>query len=1161
MSTPHSLPNAALLEKLLLGQLPPAEAEALCVQLQDSEQFAALAQSLIASDTLIEALHAQTTQPTPKPDARLEGLMARLSKLRPDLSGVADDRTAAEGPVAGGVPITFLSPARQPDEMGRLGEYRVLKVLGQGGMGVVFLAEDVRLGRRVALKTMRPEAAQMANAKQRFLREARGTAAIEHDHIIPIFQVGEENGVPFLAMPLLRGEPLDERLKRAGGKPLPVREIVRIGREIAEGLAAAHEQGLIHRDIKPANVWLEGERGRVKVLDFGLARAAGENTNLTQSGAIVGTPAYMAPEQARGEAIDPRCDLFSLGCLLYQMCTGQRPFNGPDTMSILMSLALDQPASPRQHNAELPAELSDLITRLLAKKPEDRPASARAVADALAAIERGLSDVTMVQTVMSTPAVARPKPARSRRRLAVAVAAALLLTSGLIAAVVIIRDKTGKEVARVTVPADGSVEVELDDKGKPPENDKKQATAIPADPLAKIEPGTPLGPMALVTNPAPLPGVRSWTIETRTPRGIRAVAYRPDGRVLATAGQDGMIRLLKPQTGELVRVLVGHTGEIAHLAWSPDGRTLASYAWHRTVRLWDADSGRYLRSLSGLAEYSAWGWSPDGRTIFATYRGRDILVEDVATGKTLHKITLSKELGVPAFSPDGKFLAGGSADNTVRIWEVQTGRDVRALEGHTGQVRKVAWSPDGRLLASTGPDGVRLWESDSGKSVWSHATKGNDSYELVWSPDGRTLGVGGGGWRNAIRLLRADNATGLRTLSIGAFAAIAWSPDGKHLADGGPFGKLGMTDVETGGRIELDQGYLWDSSLSGLAWSPDSKLLAAGMQSIGLRVVNPATGETTASLTDIGRPVAWSPSKWLAVAGPDTQLTLWQPGGDKHFLPGHKRGWVSALAWSPDGKVLADASRDDPALRLWDVAARQLKREWDAGERPEDLSWSPDGKLLAAGAGRQVKLWHTDTGKEMRTIPNFNGSAWSPVGETLAVYNGNGPNVRLFNVKTGELGLTLTSGGVQSVAWSPDGKLLAAACTGEAGQRGPLFLPVWDIATGEEVRKLDRVCLQGINNPLAWSPDGKRIASSAYQTIQLWDAATGKSEGVILPNPHFHGLTIRADGHYRGDAKVEDAIVMVVQKEDGGTETLPPAEFEQKYGWKNDPAKVRLIDK
>ena len=376
MSTPRPLPDAALLERLLLGQLPPAEAEALCDQLQDNEQFAALAQTLIASDTLIESLRGQGKNPTPCPDARLEALMGRLSKLRPDLSGVDADRTEAAGPAGGGAPITFLSPPQQADEMGRLGEYRVLKVLGRGGMGVVFLAEDVRLGRRVALKTMRPEAAQMANAKQRFLREARGTAAIEHDHIIPIYQVGEANGVPFLAMPLLRGEPLDERLKRTEGKPLLVPDIVRIGREIAEGLAAAHEQGLIHRDIKPANVWLEAERGRVKVLDFGLARAAREDTQLTQSGAIVGTPAYMAPEQARGETVDARCDLFSLGCLLYQMATGRKPFNGPDTMSILMSLALDQPTPPRQHNTEMPAELSNLISRLLAKKPEDRPASA-----------------------------------------------------------------------------------------------------------------------------------------------------------------------------------------------------------------------------------------------------------------------------------------------------------------------------------------------------------------------------------------------------------------------------------------------------------------------------------------------------------------------------------------------------------------------------------------------------------------------------------------------------------------------------------------------------------------------------------------------------------------------------------------------------------------
>ncbi len=285
---------------------------------------------------------------------------------------------------------SFLAPAQAPDEIGRLGPYRVLKVLGAGGMGVVFRAEDPQLERLVALKAMLPDLAANESARQRFLREARAAAKLKHDHIVTIHQVGEDRGAPFLAMEFLDGEALEDRIKREG--KLPLAEVTRIGREIAEGLEAAHEHGLIHRDIKPGNVWLERKRGepgasatggRVKILDFGLARSANEDVHLTQSGAIVGTPAYMPPEQARGEAVDGRCDLYSLGCVLYRLCTGQLPFKGENTMSLLLALATEQPKSVRELNADVPPALADLIMRLLAKDAAQRPATAREVADAL----------------------------------------------------------------------------------------------------------------------------------------------------------------------------------------------------------------------------------------------------------------------------------------------------------------------------------------------------------------------------------------------------------------------------------------------------------------------------------------------------------------------------------------------------------------------------------------------------------------------------------------------------------------------------------------------------------------------------------------------------------------------------------------------------------
>jgi hypothetical protein len=274
-------------------------------------------------------------------------------------------------------------------ELGRLAHYRVLRPLGAGGMGVVLQAEDVRLHRPVALKVMLPRPDESVAARQRFLREARAAAALKHDHVVTIYHVGEDRGTPFLAMELLEGESLAARLRREGR--LPPAEVVRIGREVAEGLAAAHARGLIHRDIKPGNLWLEAPKGRVKILDFGLVQAAGEDARLTKSGAVVGTPLYMPPEQARGQPTDGRSDLFSLGGVLYRACTGRRPFPGQDTMSVLMALATVQPTAPHDLCPEVPPALSALIMRLLAKEPGDRPATARAVADALAALNRDVA--------------------------------------------------------------------------------------------------------------------------------------------------------------------------------------------------------------------------------------------------------------------------------------------------------------------------------------------------------------------------------------------------------------------------------------------------------------------------------------------------------------------------------------------------------------------------------------------------------------------------------------------------------------------------------------------------------------------------------------------------------------------------------------------------
>jgi urea transport system substrate-binding protein len=311
------------------------------------------------------------------------GTCEKYSTLLP--TPAADDAAIALDP--GGVCIIDRAPlpAGEPSE---LAHYHIVRLLGQGGMGKVYEAEDIKLQRVVALKVMLAEMTASLACRERFLREARAMAAVRNDHVITIYEVGQADDVPFLAMEFLQGQTLESWLKASGSPGLG--DIVRIGREIAEGLAAAQTRGLIHRDIKPANLWLEAPTGRVKILDFGLARPV-QSVGLTVVGDLVGTPSYMSPEQARGDPVDGRADLFSLGVVLYQLCTGQLPFKGQSLSAVLTALALHDPPALFELNPHVPPALDILIMQLLEKDRAKRPESAAIVVDSLRAIEGQLA--------------------------------------------------------------------------------------------------------------------------------------------------------------------------------------------------------------------------------------------------------------------------------------------------------------------------------------------------------------------------------------------------------------------------------------------------------------------------------------------------------------------------------------------------------------------------------------------------------------------------------------------------------------------------------------------------------------------------------------------------------------------------------------------------
>ena len=287
--------------------------------------------------------------------------------------------------------LPFLEATEEPDRIGVFGQYEAIEIIGRGGFGIVLKAFDASLHRVVALKVLAPQLAAASAARRRFVREARAAASVAHEHVVTIHSVDEWNGWPYLVMQYVGGKSLQERIDKQG--PLDVREILRIGMQTSAGLAAAHAQGLVHRDIKPANILLENGVERVKLTDFGLARAV-DDPSLTQAGTVAGTPQYMSPEQAKGDPVDFRSDLFSLGCAMYAMATGQPPFRGSTTMSVLRKLCDEPPGSIRSSNSEIPLWLEQIIFKLLAKDPDRRFQTAtelhELLADHLSRLQQGL---------------------------------------------------------------------------------------------------------------------------------------------------------------------------------------------------------------------------------------------------------------------------------------------------------------------------------------------------------------------------------------------------------------------------------------------------------------------------------------------------------------------------------------------------------------------------------------------------------------------------------------------------------------------------------------------------------------------------------------------------------------------------------------------------
>jgi eukaryotic-like serine/threonine-protein kinase len=623
----------------------------------------------------------------------------------------------------------FLLPATDPAYLGRLAHFDVMRVLGRGGMGIVLEAFDSRLQRHVALKVLNPDLAHDETARQRFCREARAAASITHENVVAVHQVEQaaDNGLPYLVMQLVAGETLEQRLLRE--KRLPLKEIVRIGLQAAQGLAAAHAQGLTHRDIKPGNILLEPPHDRVKLTDFGLARIA-DDVKLTRTGFVTGTPLYMAPEQALGESADPRSDLFSLGAILYEMCAGQPPFQGNSALAILRQITEVKHRPLRELNPDIPPWLAELVDELLAKKPEDRYQTAADLAEVLeyhwAHLRTSSADL---------PAVCQAElKQRSRRNwLILAAVGAVLVTAGLLAGMFLSR---------------GS---------------HSTADASSAKPVA-----------VLAANAG-----SAWS-----------VSFDPKSDTVAMAVEDGSVRLWDWPTKTIQETFDAHRGVVWALRFSDDGAFLATAGDDGLLKIWSRAKQEPLQVFEHPNAVRGLAISSDGK-FFAGDRKGGLHVWSLESSEPLLTAQQPGAVYTVAISPDGKTLATAGSDKTIRLWNAQTLKQKLLLEGHAGPVHSLSFNRDGDRLASAGWDGtIRVWEPSGGKLLNSWNGHGGDIWTIAFSPKGARLATGG--QDGAVKIWEAETGTLLATY-VGHHTTvhtIAFNRDGTLLGSGGRDGAV-----------------------------------------------------------------------------------------------------------------------------------------------------------------------------------------------------------------------------------------------------------------------------------------------------------------------------------------------------------------------------------